>query len=390
VSEEVLADLEVALDKAFACEDQLDIARLGQIVERVQCLQVRQLGRYRREGEWRAEGFISAAGAIRSACRMSHGRVAAALNLDAKLEQLPETAAAFASGAISRQHAEAIVDACTTERIDAIRDVEAELVEFARHSNPRELRAVVRRLADSIDGDQGAGSDEEQLARRRLHASVTSGGMVACDGMFDPESGEIYLTALRAEMEADRREGDTRTAEQRRADALINILRRTLDAGLITGTGVVRPHMTIVADLAELEARGGPAVVALARADAAHVGRLSTATLRRIACDCGISRVITDGRSAVIDVGRTTRTISPALRRALLVRDRHCQGNGCTRPGAWCDAHHIQHWIDGGRTNLENTKLLCRRCHTEAHLDASVRPERCGRPATPAARGSSP
>ena len=160
---------------------------------------------------------------------MQHGTAAAALKLGEKLEQLPETAAAFAAGDISRQHASAIADACTPERIDAIREVEQQLVALAREVQPKDVRAVVRRLADAMDGDHGAASDEDQHAQRRVHASVTLGGMVMSDVLLDPEGGEIYLTALKAEMEADRKKGDSRTPAQRKADAFVNIFRRTLD-----------------------------------------------------------------------------------------------------------------------------------------------------------------
>ncbi len=68
-----------------------------------------------------------------------------------------------------------------------------------------------------------------------------------------------------------------------------------------------------------------------------------------------------------IDVGRRTRTVSPALRRALAVRDGRCRGHGCTVPAAWTDAHHIVHWADGGQTCLTNLVLLCRRHHRLLH-----------------------
>ncbi len=375
-ADEVMGDLFGALDKADAFEGRLDIEDVWRAAQRMERWWLRRVREYERSDDWRAEGFLSAAAGVRAKCNMQHGTAAAALKLAEKLEDLPETSAAFAAGEISRQHAAAIADACTVERIDALREVEPQLVELARQVKPKDVRAVVRRLADAIDGDNGASSDEEQLERRRVHASVTIGGMVMSDVLLDPEGGEIYLTALNAEMEADRQAGDTRTAPERRADAFVNIFRRVLDMGAIKGTGVVRPHVTAVYDAADLERLGGPEVVQQARADAANVGRLSKATLHRITCDCSISRVITDGPSQVLDVGRATRTISPALRRALIVRDEHCQRNGCDRPGAWCDAHHIVHWEDGGPTNLENTKLLCRRHHIEEHLEEERRRKR--------------
>jgi hypothetical protein len=68
---------------------------------------------------------------------------------------------------------------------------------------------------------------------------------------------------------------------------------------------------------------------------------------------------------SVLDVGRKTRTIPPAIRRALLARDSGCQFPGCT--ARRCDGHHIRHWADGGPTTLHNLALLCRRHHRAVH-----------------------
>jgi hypothetical protein len=99
---------------------------------------------------------------------------------------------------------------------------------------------------------------------------------------------------------------------------------------------------------------------------------ISPETARRIACDAGVSRVITKGESEVLDLGRSTRVVPPALRRALALRDKGCTHPGCERPHHWCDAHHVVHWADGGETSLENLVLLCRRHHRVAH-EASER-----------------
>ena len=68
---------------------------------------------------------------------------------------------------------------------------------------------------------------------------------------------------------------------------------------------------------------------------------------------------------SILDVGRKTRTISPALRRALTDRDRGCRFPGCR--STRCDAHHVKHWADGGATSLDNTLLLCRFHHRLVH-----------------------
>ena len=108
--------------------------------------------------------------------------------------------------------------------------------------------------------------------------------------------------------------------------------------------------------------------------------RVSAETFRRIACDTGLVAVRTDDSGRVLDVGRKTRTIPPAIRRALLVRDRHCRFPGCTHT-RWLDSHHITHWAHGGETSLNNLVSLCPWHHRLVHeggfhleLDASKRP----------------
>jgi hypothetical protein len=62
--------------------------------------------------------------------------------------------------------------------------------------------------------------------------------------------------------------------------------------------------------------------------------------------------------------------VSPALRKAVIARDRHCQHPGCRVAAEWCDVHHVVHWIDGGPTDLDNLVLLCRRHHVDHHEGA--------------------
>ena len=96
-------------------------------------------------------------------------------------------------------------------------------------------------------------------------------------------------------------------------------------------------------------------------------GPIPAERARQLACDAGISRIITAGASQPLDVGRRTRTVPTQLRRALAARDRGCKFPSCDRPVAWCDAHHRRHWADGGPTVLANLVLLCRLHHTMIH-----------------------
>jgi uncharacterized protein DUF222/HNH endonuclease len=103
-------------------------------------------------------------------------------------------------------------------------------------------------------------------------------------------------------------------------------------------------------------------------AELAWAGPISGELARRLCCDAMITRVVTDGASQPLDVGRQTRVVPTGMRRALLVRDRHCQYPGCDAPGQWCDAHHLDHWAFGGATKLANLVLLCPYHHTRLHL----------------------
>jgi hypothetical protein len=88
-------------------------------------------------------------------------------------------------------------------------------------------------------------------------------------------------------------------------------------------------------------------------------------TCRRISCDAGLVRITHAPDGSVLDVGRRTRTIPPALRRALEARDRGCRFPGCG--SRFTDAHHVKHWAYGGETSLTNTTLLCRHHHALVH-----------------------
>jgi hypothetical protein len=96
---------------------------------------------------------------------------------------------------------------------------------------------------------------------------------------------------------------------------------------------------------------------------------LDPGTVRRIACDAGIIPAVLGSRGEILDQGRLQRVFTLGQIRALWRRDRHCTFPDCDIPAAWCDAHHLVHWIDGGPTDLSNAALLCPRHHTIVHRD---------------------
>ena len=126
-------------------------------------------------------------------------------------------------------------------------------------------------------------------------------------------------------------------------------------------------HATLASQRGLNEA-GDAHVSGVEPAQLAWVGPITATESQLIGCDSTVSRIVTDGASQVLDVGRATRTIPPALRRAVAARDRSCVGPGCHRPPEHCDVHHIIFWEHGGDTSLQNTVLLCRRHHRMVHL----------------------
>jgi hypothetical protein len=181
--------------------------------------------------------------------------------------------------------------------------------------------------------------------------------MFVIDGLLDAEGGAALRTALNA-LEEKWDVGDERTGSQRRADALVELARQRLDAGTLPDVAGQKPHLSITAHASTLMKEKGASAGELEWSEP-----ITADAVRRVACDCAWTRILLGPNSEPIDVGRCTRSIPPALRRALVVRDKHCRFPGCDRPPDWCDGHHLIHWIDGGETSLENTCLLCRRHH---------------------------
>lgn len=328
-----------------------------------------ELSDYDRSGDWAIDGYLNAAAALRTLCRMDPGVAQYYVHLARKLAKLPEVAAAYAAGDISLRHVQVVADAYTNPRAEAIAACESTLVDVAREHTPKALAAVVKHLADAIDGDDGAGNDEDEFRNRSLYASKTLHGRGDLRGSCDPLTFEVIDQALNAEMARDLQANDPRLAPARRMDALTNICRRALDGGELGESHGVQPHITAVVHIDPTAEPG-----ARIRAEFADGRHLSTNQLELLLCDCDLSRVIVAGRSEILDVGRTTPIATPAQWKALVVRDGHCQAPGCRRPPSDCQAHHRDHYTRGGRTDLDNLELLCWYHHRIRHVeDAKAR-----------------
>ena len=337
-------------------------------VEAIQAAWLEQLAEYHHSGEWATDGFASAGSAVGALCRMDAGVAHGHVHLARKLEQLPVVADALRAGDISVEHARTIATAFTRKRAAEMSPVEDALVGVALIERPGVLHGVVRRVTDAIDGDGGTKSEAELHDRRRYHASRSLDNLLNVNGLFDPESADIHEAAINAEMKRDLRPDDARTVAQRRADAVTNLFRQSLNHGDVGTAHGTRPHVTYVIH-ADEHPGATPELLDIIRSERRQNRGLSATTLERIMCDCDITRVVVAGKSEILDVGRATRTATAAQWKALVLRDGHCQAPGCTQPPSRCEAHHMRPYGSphNGRTDLDNMKLYCWHHHDEEH-----------------------
>ena len=239
---------------------------------------------------------------------------------------------------------------------------EAVLVAAARRHTIPELHKALGHWRSLAEAERSPDPGARQQARRALHASVLLDGMVRIDGDLSPEVGESFLVALHAVIDAEVHGGgsDERSAPQRRHDALGVISGSFLDSRDRPSVGGEHPHLNVMVALDDLVSGTGTA-------EADHVGAISSELARQVACDASVRRIVLGPESEPLDVGRATPGVPNALRRAPIVRDRHCGFPGCDRPPGWCEAHHVVHWADGGETSLKNLVLMCRRHHGIVH-----------------------
>ena len=316
---------------------------------------------------------------LRSACRMSPAAARTRVVLSRRLATRPAVADTLSAGAISIDHARLVTTALSElAAVDAqiAAAAEAPLVDSARGVDPARLRRESAPARYALIPDAAVSADELAHQRRRIDVATTFEGTVAVSGVLDAEGGETLQTALAA-LSARTGPDDERTPGQRRADALVELCRRQLDRAELPSLGGDRPHLTVLVPFSTLTHPGPPTSTrpaatggvagSMVGGETAWGTVLGPEAMRRLACDAAVSRVVTDPDSQPLAVGRRTRVIPPAIRTALVVRDRGCVWPGCDRPPQWTDAHHVRHWADGGPTSLDNLVLLCRRHHRAVH-----------------------
>jgi hypothetical protein len=285
--------------------------------------------------------------------------------------RLPATAAALAAGEIGPGQLRVI-----TETLGALpasvpqpaRDrAEADLAGYARDFDPRRLRIIAHRMLACLDPDGPPPDDDPTTAapvRGELWLRERRDGRLGLEGWLDPEHGSLVrslIEQLAARHPHSDGVPDTRSIPARQADALIELCDRARAADEFPITAGEPPHVTVTIDWDALRTGLGAATL--------DYGQLiSGAAARRISCGCKLIPVVLGGDSEPLDVGRAMRTVPAGIRRALVARDGGCSFPGCDRPAGLCEAHHCRHWVDGGKTSVQNCCLLCPAHHHQVHL----------------------
>ena len=245
---------------------------------------------------------------------------------------------------------------------DEFEDHESVFADMATSLSVTDLRHEITRWRQQVDYQAALADVEYHERLRSLYLTTQADGTGDVRGTLPPELFHLVSTVIDAKVNPSfLDDSDDRTLPQRRADALGDICAFYLDHNnsLVTSSGE-KPHIRVTVDYETLEGQASR----LPEIDGKPV---TPETVRRITCDAGIIPMVMGSDSEPLDIGRKTRTIPTAIRRALEQRDGGCAWDGCGAPASWCDAHHLIHWADGGDTSLANLALLCRKHHTATH-----------------------
>lgn len=346
-------------DDLTAAELAADIEELSHVGQMVEVLRARKVKTVTNRGGHNDLGYSSATAFLAHLARMSPGHAKQIITMGNAADKAPYAYRAWVDGRLSTDQARHLFGAAETVP-DAYPQADEKLVDIVEGLDVTDTRKAVEYWRQSVDGP-GEGDIETQMIRRGLSISRTTGGMRRVDGWLTPTAGEALEIAITA-LTPPKREEDHRTPRQRRHDALEDLCRDWLDNGTTPTVGGEKPHINLHADLSALQGVPG------GLHETIDEDIIDVDTLRMVACDCSLTRIVLGPDSEILDVGRKTRIWTAAQRRAIIARDRHCQGPGCRTRARHCDIHHQVHWADGGETTIDKGVLLCRPCHTQEHL----------------------
>jgi len=292
-------------------------------------------------------------------CGIAMGAAREKVRVARALEHLPKVAAAMASGKLSYSKAREITRVASAETEDY-------LLMIAEHGTAQHVEKLVRAFRRCRDAEELSREARQQQARRVSFRHDDDGSLVlTCH--LPAEAGELVMKALDLALESLPAEGvpagtysQKVTFSARRADALARVAESFVAHQAVECPGTDR-HQVVVHVAAEtLRNRKAGCC------EFEHGSSMAAETARRLSCDASIVALVENDDGEPLNVGRKTRTISAPLRRLLTARDKGCRFPGCAN-ARYVDAHHIEHWANGGETKPSNLVSLCRFHHRAVH-----------------------
>lgn len=318
----------------------------------------------RRKG-WGGDGATqSCAHWLNWKCGIDMGAAREKVRTANALVNLPKIAAAMGCGQLSYAKVRALT------RV-ACERTENTLLEYALTSTAAHVERIVRDFRRCKEAEE-LGREAQQQVDRKLSWFHDEGGMLVIKARLPAEAGQLFIKAIEAACE-EVTPSDVSAETQapnvewridhsaRKVDALTILAETFLAQGPAALKGGDRHQIVVHVDAGTLRDS------AAGRCNYEDGPSVSAETCRRLSCDCSVVPILENHDGEPLNVGRKTRSIPPALHRALRSRDRGC----CRFPGCpntkYLDGHHIKHWAHGGETKLSNLVSLCRFHHRQVH-----------------------
>jgi len=335
--------------------------------ERLDAVILAVTGEWDRDKSWELDGARSPVAWIAHRAPLTRQDASSLVRTARFVRSFDTTAKALDAGDITTGHA-TIAAQAAKHRAETYRDHEAVILDVARELPVTGFRQVMQHwkaIADDQAVSEPPGDDTDYL-----DITTTFEGIGHLDGRLSATAVKTLIDRLDAMEPPDPKDGPRapRSQAQRRAAALMRLVHG--DTPPTTTIDIVIDHETF--------AGRPPADPTQGCCDLLGQGPISPLVVRTLACDAAIGRVVMNGNSEILDLGRRTRVVSPALRRAVILRDRTCTEEGCDVPAHRCDIHHVIPWQHHGPTTLENLKAKCPTHHLKTHqrMEADIRQHR--------------
>jgi len=296
-------------------------------------------------------------------------------------------ATGLAEGVVSQDKARVITKAL--DKIDADPVASAEdlilaeklLVDYATRLTANELHIVGQRILAEVDpvrfedAEAKALLAEEERAQQKTALRVWDNhdGTIGFDGVLPTSIGMRFKRLVEAYAQPRKQQLVAKGAplppwERLMGQGFARLL-ETIDPAALPRHGGDATTINVVISLEELRKDLGTATLGY---DETNGTTITAAEARRMACNATIIPWVLGGDSEVLDAGRGSRFFQPVQRKAMRLQQKCCQAEGCDMPPEWCDAHHLEPWAAGGKTNLKDGALLCPHHHRLAHDPAYV------------------